>query len=56
MEPPVVDGSVETDEVDTQPADDIETCEAVLNERVGDADAAEDPTVHRIAENEAELI
>merc|ERR1712020_215219 len=36
MEPkwllPVFDGSVETDEVDTQPADDIETSEALLEE------------------------
>ena len=29
---PVADGSVETDEVDTRPADDIETCEALLKE------------------------
>ena len=29
---PVADGSVETDEVDTQPAGDIETCEALLKE------------------------
>ena len=29
---PMADDSVETDEVDTRPADDIETCEALLNE------------------------
>ena len=29
---PVADGSVETDEVDTRPTDDIETCEALLKE------------------------
>ena len=29
---PVADGSVETDEVDTRPADDIETCKALLKE------------------------
>ena len=29
---PVAEGSVETDEVDTRPADDIETCQAVLKE------------------------
>ena len=29
---PVSDGSVETDEVDTRPADDIETCAALLRE------------------------
>ena len=29
---PSADGNVETDEVDTRPADDIETCEALLKE------------------------
>ena len=29
---PVADSSVETDEVDTRPADDIETCEALVKE------------------------
>jgi hypothetical protein len=29
---PVADGNVETDEVDTRPADDIEMCEALLKE------------------------
>ena len=29
---PLTDGSVETDEVDTHPADGIETCDALLKE------------------------
>ena len=41
---PVADGSVETDEVDTRPADDIKTCEALLNSTASRSQAPAETT------------